>query len=154
MELLERPFIINLEKGSVTDIQTSADEPLWTVNLKKAIASQLQVNVAGIRTAQEMKSDYSSSEESNTAYNTYEVKERFRVVTESMLECVVTSVCRMAFLVAATRGTRLIVSRRVIHFHGINGTLMNHLGLNMTNSNPFARAPSGKSPRLKILEIA
>ena len=61
-----------ISKG--TDIQTSADEPLWTVNIKKAIASQLQVDMAGLRSTEEVKSDYSSSEESNTASNIYEVK--------------------------------------------------------------------------------
>ena len=60
--------------SKVTDIQTSADEPLWTVNIKKAIASQLQVDMAGLRSTEEVKSDYSSSEESNTASNIYEVK--------------------------------------------------------------------------------
>lgn len=91
----------------VTDIQTSADEPLWTVNIKKAIASQLQVDVGGIRSTEEVKSDYSSTEESNIASNIYEVEMNI-IKFYISYEVDVGKFCdyRMVFLVAAALGTR------------------------------------------------
>ena len=33
----------------ISSVNTGADEPLWVVNIKKSIASQLQLDVTGVR---------------------------------------------------------------------------------------------------------
>jgi hypothetical protein len=48
-EHLSAPFVIKHNKGSFVAIQVGADEPLWVVNFKKSIASQLQLDVQGVR---------------------------------------------------------------------------------------------------------
>ena len=42
--------------------------------MKKAIASQLQLDITGVRRVEELKSNYSSWEQSNTAFSVYEVR--------------------------------------------------------------------------------
>ena len=69
LDILYAPFTIYHKKGSVGTffhsnqqlnlilmintkiygIKTGADEPLWIVNIKKSIASQLQLDVTGVR---------------------------------------------------------------------------------------------------------
>ncbi|XP_057375632.1 vitellogenin-2-like [Daphnia carinata] len=43
------PFVVSHNKGSVTGIKIGAEEPLWIVNYKKSIASQLQFDITGVR---------------------------------------------------------------------------------------------------------
>lgn len=43
------PFVVTHNKGSFTGIEINAEEPLWVVNYKKSIASQLQLDITGVR---------------------------------------------------------------------------------------------------------
>ncbi|XP_046638923.1 vitellogenin-like [Daphnia pulicaria] len=49
LDVLYAPFTIYHKQGSISGIKTGAGEPLWIVNIKKAIASQLQLDVTGVR---------------------------------------------------------------------------------------------------------
>ncbi|CAG0883141.1 unnamed protein product [Cyprideis torosa] len=45
---LSIPFKVNLNEGQVHGIETSETEPIWCVNIKRALASQLSLNVLKI----------------------------------------------------------------------------------------------------------
>ncbi|CAG0902268.1 unnamed protein product, partial [Cyprideis torosa] len=45
---LSIPFKVNMKEGQVQSIETSETEPVWCVNIKRALASQLSLNVLKI----------------------------------------------------------------------------------------------------------
>ena len=49
LQHLERPFVIKHRSGSIVAIQLSSEDPLWAVNMKKAMATHLQLDVTGMR---------------------------------------------------------------------------------------------------------
>jgi len=44
-EVISQPFKINLRNGLITSLEVAEDEPIWSVNLKKGLATQLNVNL-------------------------------------------------------------------------------------------------------------
>ncbi|XP_057364794.1 uncharacterized protein LOC130685509 [Daphnia carinata] len=43
------PFAVIHNKGSITNLVVESEEPTWSVNMKKAVVSNLQLDVAGVR---------------------------------------------------------------------------------------------------------
>jgi len=46
-EVLSTPFVIYHKFGSIVSVQIGSSEPNWIVNLKKSVASQLQLDITG-----------------------------------------------------------------------------------------------------------
>lgn len=44
-EVLKVPFKINLREGLITSLDVAEDEPTWSINIKKGLASQINVNL-------------------------------------------------------------------------------------------------------------
>ena len=42
---LERPFQVKIVNGTITRVTVAKDEPLWTGNLKRGLAAQLQLQL-------------------------------------------------------------------------------------------------------------
>ncbi|EFX74857.1 hypothetical protein DAPPUDRAFT_323929 [Daphnia pulex] len=49
---LEKPFVIRHREGLFESLVVSADEPFWSINMKKAVASKLQLHVSGSRSVE------------------------------------------------------------------------------------------------------
>ena len=49
LQHLERAFVIKHRSGSIDAIRLSSEDPLWAVNMKKAMATHLQLDVTGLR---------------------------------------------------------------------------------------------------------
>ena len=54
----------------ISSVNTGADEPLWVVNIKKSIASQLQLDVTGVR------GDASAKDGESSTFSVYEVQSK------------------------------------------------------------------------------
>ena len=67
----------------------SQDEPLWSVNMKKAIASKLQLHVSGSRSLESALRNFDIPsdgpvEDVNAVFQVYEVRKRARLVPISV----------------------------------------------------------------------
>ena len=75
LEHLEKPIQMKMVNGKIESVAIAKDEPLWTVNFKRGLAAQLQLQldaasaVFGDRSAPESAGYYAD----NAAYHTMEV---------------------------------------------------------------------------------
>ncbi|KAI9559672.1 hypothetical protein GHT06_013677 [Daphnia sinensis] len=88
---LEKPFIIRHREGLFEALVVSQDEPFWSINMKKAVASKLQLHVSGSRSVESASRNFGLPTEDSTE----DVNTVFKV-----LESGVTGECEMLYEIA------------------------------------------------------
>lgn len=68
----------------------SQDEPIWSINMKKAIVSKLQLHVSGTRSIESASRNFAQGDDSddvNAIFKVFEVSDELNII--SILNCIV-----------------------------------------------------------------